>query len=200
MPDFVLEDALGGAVAGIDEVGRGPWAGPVVACAVVLDRARMPAGLAAALDDSKKLNPARREALFEPLLACAEHGLGEASVEEIDRLNILKASMLAMQRAFDRLPATADAALVDGNRAPALPCPVETVVKGDARSLSIASASIIAKVTRDRLMQGLARAFPFYGWETNSGYGTAAHRAGIERHGITEHHRRSFAPIARYAK
>ncbi len=200
MPDFTLEDALGGAVAGIDEVGRGPWAGPVIACAVVLHRDLLPTDLAAGLDDSKKLSPARRESLFEQLLSCADHGLAQASVDEIDRLNILQASMLAMRRAFDRLPAAADAALIDGNRAPDLPCPVETVVKGDSQSLSIAAASIIAKVTRDRLMQGLARTFPGYGWETNAGYGTAAHRAGIERHGITEHHRRSFAPIARYAK
>ncbi len=200
MPDFTLEAAYDGAVAGIDEVGRGPWAGPVIACAVVLRPETLPNGLSAALDDSKKLSAHRREALFDALVACTDHGLAEASVAEIDRLNILQATMLAMRRAFDRLPRPAAAALVDGNRAPALPCPVQTVVKGDSRSLSIAAASIIAKVTRDRMMQGLARAFPGYGWETNAGYGTAAHRAGIERQGITEHHRRSFAPIARYAK
>jgi len=200
MPDFALENAFTGAVAGIDEVGRGPWAGPVVACAVVIHRDRLSPGLAAALDDSKKLSAERRETLFQQLLSCCDHGLGEASVREIDDLNILQASMLAMRRAFDRLPRSADVALVDGNRAPDLPCPVETVIKGDSRSLSIAAASVIAKVTRDRMMQTLALTFPGYGWETNAGYGTAAHRTGLERQGITEHHRRSFAPIARYAK
>ncbi len=193
---IALDDGLDRA----GQVGRGPWAGPVVACAVVLHPERLPPGLAAALDDSKKLSAARREALFDPLIVSTDYGLAEASVQEIDRLNILQASMLAMRRAFDRLPEPAAAALVDGNRAPDLPCHVQTVVKGDSRSLSIAAASIIAKVTRDRLMRGLARAFPGYGWETNAGYGTAAHREGLERQGITEHHRRSFAPIARYTK
>lgn len=200
MPDFALEDCHGGVVAGIDEVGRGPWAGPVVACAVVIDRARFPEDLASLLDDSKKLSAARRAALHQRLLDCCAHGLAQASVAEIDRLNILQASLLAMRRAFERLSAVADVALVDGNRAPSLPCPVETVVKGDGRSLSIAAASIIAKVSRDRLMQDLALRHPGYGWETNAGYGTAAHRAGLERLGVTEHHRRSFAPISRYTK
>jgi ribonuclease HII len=196
-PDFSFEQSFPGVVCGIDEVGRGPLAGPVVAAAVVLPRA-LPPDLERRLDDSKKLSEKTRETLFPLILGCAQVGIGSADVDEIDRLNILKATFLAMQRALAALlqKTTVDHALVDGNRAPALPCPVTCLVKGDSRSLSIAAASVVAKVTRDRLMAGLAEQFPGYGWERNAGYGTEEHKQAIHRLGITPHHRRSFAPIA----
>ncbi|MDX1423212.1 MAG: ribonuclease HII [Kiloniellales bacterium] len=206
MPDFVMETEHGAAagriVVGIDEAGRGPWAGPVTAAAAWLEPARLSPGFRAALDDSKRLARPTREAIFEEMLALAAAGepalrfaLGEASVEEIDRLNILQASLLAMARAVAAFGRQPDIALVDGNRAPALACRVATVVGGDARCLSIAAASIAAKVTRDRLMAGLAERHPGYGWETNAGYGTGAHHRALRRLGVTPHHRRSFAPI-----
>jgi ribonuclease HII len=191
MPDFSLEDAAGGIVAGIDEAGRGPWAGPVVAAAVILDRHRVPPGL----DDSKALSAKKRAALFSPILETARVGVGRAGVEDIERLNILGAALLAMARAMEDLGTQPDLALIDGNRPPRLPCPVQCVVKGDSRSLSVAAASIVAKVTRDRLMAELAQTFPGYGWERNAGYGTREHSAALERLGVTPHHRRSFAPI-----
>jgi ribonuclease HII len=196
MPDFALERAAGGCVAGVDEAGRGPWAGPVVAAAAILDPDGIPKSLLERLDDSKKLSAAVRESLFEGLRTHAVTSVGMASVAEIDRLNILAATMLAMRRAVEGLPRTPSLALVDGNRAPELPCPVRTVVQGDSRCFSIAAASIVAKVTRDRMMAKLAIAHPGYGWETNQGYGTAAHRDGLDRLGVTVHHRRSFKPIA----
>ncbi len=195
MPDFAMEERVGGPVAGLDEVGRGPWAGPVVACAAVIDRARFPKDLAAQLDDSKNLTAAQREALYPQLIQNTDYAIAEASVTEIDELNILQASLLAMRRAFAGLASTPVAALVDGNRDPGLPCPTELVVKGDSRSLSIAAASVIAKVHRDRLMADLAAAFPGYGWERNAGYGVKTHREALTRLGVTPHHRRSFAPI-----
>ena len=184
----------GGPVAGVDEVGRGPWAGPVVAAAVVL-KADAPDGLLGALNDSKKLPAARREALAAAIPDHAWLGVGAASVTEIDRLNILAASHLAMQRAVARLPRAPAACLVDGNRLPSLGCPAEAVVKGDARSLSIAAASIVAKVLRDRLMARLGARYAAYNWQKNAGYGTKAHREGLAEAGVTAHHRRSFAPI-----
>ena len=196
MPDLVLERSLPGPVAGIDEAGRGPLAGPVVAAAVILPPRGLPGALARRIDDSKKLPPALREELFALLAARAEIAIGSASVEEIDRLNILQATMLAMARALGRLSDPPATALVDGNRAPALPCAVQTVIGGDGLSLSIAAASIVAKVTRDRLMARLARRHPGFGWERNAGYGTAEHRAALVRLGPTRHHRRSFAPIS----
>ncbi len=195
MPDFSLEEAAGGLVAGVDEAGRGPWAGPVVAGAAILDRAGLSGVLRRGLDDSKKLKRRRREELFEALEAEARIGIGAAEVAEIDSLNILRASLLAMARAVGDLGVVPELALVDGNRRPNLPCPVVCVVKGDGRSLSIAAASIAAKVTRDRIMADLARAHPGYGWERNSGYGTAEHQAALRRLGVTPHHRRSFAPV-----
>jgi ribonuclease HII len=199
-PDFVHERRLGGRVAGIDEAGRGPWAGPVVAAAVVLTPAALAIPALGGLNDSKKLTAARRAALFDSLAAAAqdgtvEVGVGEASVAEIDRLNILAATMLAMRRAVAALPQPPGHALVDGNRLPDLACPATTLVGGDARSLSIAAASIVAKVTRDQLMAALDAAHPGYGWARNAGYGTAEHRAGLARLGPCDHHRRSFAPI-----
>jgi ribonuclease HII len=196
MPDFSLETAAGGVVAGIDEAGRGPWAGPVVAAAVVLDAASLPVDMLALIDDSKKLRPARRSELFERLRQCARIGVGAAEVDEIDAINILAATHAAMARAVDALGMAPDVALVDGNRPPALGCRAHCVIGGDGLSLSIAAASIVAKVTRDRIMADLANAFPGYGWERNAGYGTAEHRAALERLGVTPHHRRSFRPIA----
>ncbi len=202
MPDFDLENAYikthpGAVVAGVDEAGRGPWAGPVVASAVILNIDELPADLIDGLDDSKKLTALRRDVLFSALHNCgaATIGVGQADVQEIDTLNILKATYRAMERAIDDLGHEVSLALVDGNRAPPLPCAVTTVIKGDGKSLSIAAASVIAKVTRDRHMTGLAAAFPGYGWETNMGYGTAKHQDAIDRLGVTDHHRRSFAPI-----
>lgn len=200
MPDFALERAAGGMVAGIDEAGRGPWAGPVVAAAAILEPETLPDDLVQRLDDSKKLSRPVRDTLFNALQDHAQLGVGMASVPEIDDRNILAATMLAMRRALLALPVTPDIALVDGNRSPDLPCPVETVIRGDSRSLSIAAASIIAKVTRDRIMTELAAEHPGYGWERNAGYGTKAHREALERYGVTVHHRRSFKPIASYLK
>ncbi len=203
VPDFSLETRLGGGrgrlVVGIDEAGRGPWAGPVVAAAVWLAPEALPADLLERIDDSKRLTRPAREALHRALRQAGPHaariGVGEAGVAEIDRHNILQASLLAMARAVAGLDLTPDAALVDGNRAPDLPCPVETVIKGDGRSLSVAAASIVAKVTRDHHMGELAARHPGYGWERNQGYGTAEHRAALTRLGVTPEHRRSFRPV-----
>jgi ribonuclease HII len=203
MPDDRLERALPGRVAGVDEVGRGPLAGPVFAAAVVLSRP-VPHALAALLDDSKKLDAARRDAAFAALIAAhrggaIEIGVGAASVGEIESLNILRAALLAMSRAVARLPAPPDVALVDGNQPPPLPCAVRCVVGGDGLSLSIAAASIVAKVLRDRAMARLAVRWPGYGWERNAGYPTAAHREALIRLGPTRHHRIGFAPLRQLA-
>jgi ribonuclease HII len=196
MPDFALEQRCPGLVCGIDEAGRGPLAGPVVAAAVILDRKRLPRALRHGLDDSKKLSAAAREDYARLLGAgAARIGIGAASVAEIDRLNILRASLLAMARAVAALDVLPALALVDGNVPPPLPCAVATVVGGDGLSLSIAAASVIAKVTRDRLMRLLALRYGGYGWERNAGYATAEHRAALGRLGPTPHHRCSFAPV-----
>ena len=195
MPDLSLETAAGGIVVGIDEVGRGPWAGPVVAAAVILDASRLPAALAAAIDDSKRLTAVAREAIAIELPSFARIAIGAATVQEIAVRNILGATFLAMTRAVARLGIVPDVALVDGNRVPDLPCPARAVVGGDGLSLSIAAASVVAKVTRDRLMARLGSRYPGFGWERNSGYGTPEHRAALTRLGVTPHHRRSFAPI-----
>lgn len=202
MPTFRLERAIlkanpAAVIAGIDEAGRGPWAGPVVAGAAILDPIQLPEVLLREIDDSKKLTATTRERLFDLLQAerCIVIGVGQASVTEIDSVNILQATYLAMGRALANLGRHVDVALVDGNRAPPLPCAVQAVVKGDSLSLSIAAASIAAKVTRDRIMTALAAQHPGYRWETNMGYGTAAHHDALQRLGVTAHHRRSFAPI-----
>jgi len=268
VPDFSHEISAGRndgkVICGVDEVGRGPWAGPVVAAALVLPH-DFPESLLVQIRDSKKMSAVAREKLFAPLTDLCPHAIAEASVGEIDQLNILWASMLAMQRAVDQLsqsltdfhiikqsasfpllmgegrdggdvgtrtegiswhrrhphnqyhphPAPPpsrgrefslmemgrnnsvelDLALVDGNRAPKISCATQIIIKGDDKSYSIAAASIIAKVHRDRLMKKLAEEFPHYGWESNAGYGTAQHIAGLATHGVTRWHRTSFAPI-----
>ncbi len=196
-PDFSFELAAQARgyrhVCGIDEAGRGPWAGPVVAAAVILDGDHIPPGV----NDSKKLKEAEREALFEQVLRHARIGIGIADVTRIDRDNILAATLWAMGEAVRRLRILPALALVDGNRAPRLCCPVQTIVAGDARCLSIAAASIIAKVTRDRLMRELDRQYPGYGFARHKGYGTAEHQAALARLGPCPQHRGSFAPVAR---
>ncbi|MGX9352786.1 ribonuclease HII [Shimia sp. W99] len=196
MPDYSLEQgalAQGATrVAGVDEVGRGPLAGPVTAAAVVLDPDNIPEGL----NDSKKLSAKRREAVFVEIMKKAEVSIAHASVEEIDEINILRASHLAMERAVAGLPHAPDYLLIDGNMIPrGLTLRSQAVVKGDARSLSIAAASIVAKITRDRIMWDLAQQFPGYGWETNAGYPSKSHKAALQNLGVTPHHRRSFKPV-----
>lgn len=200
MPSLLHERRLaarhGAPLVGLDEAGRGPWAGPVVAGCVCLPEKLSPR-LARDLDDSKKLSEAQRELLFAEILATCQQGIGLASVAEIDQHNILQATFLAMRRAYEAAGLVARVALVDGNRAPPLPCPTETLIGGDGLSLSIAAASILAKVARDRLMVELARQHPGYGWERNKGYGTAEHAAALLHLGVTAAHRHSFAPIKR---
>jgi ribonuclease HII len=196
MPDYTIESQHRGRIAGVDEAGRGPLAGPVVAAAVVFANG-VPEALAGLLDDSKKLTGEQRQTAFATLRASAgvEIGVGAASVAEIARLNILHAAMLAMARAVLRLPSPPDLALVDGNRPPALCCHVRCVVGGDALCLSIAAASIIAKVVRDRAMTRLHARFPAYGWSSNAGYATEKHRAALREFGPSVHHRQDFGTV-----
>lgn len=195
MPHYIHESRWlkenSGFIAGVDEAGRGPLAGPVVAAAVILNRKNIPKGL----NDSKKLTEKAREDSFVQIMECAIVGVGEASVDEIDLLNIRQATHVAMARAVRALATPATFALVDGNDAPALPCPCDTLVEGDAISVSIAAASIVAKVTRDRMMRALHDLHPGYGWSSNKGYGTEEHLSALLRLGVTGHHRRSFAPV-----
>lgn len=195
-PDFTLEqtaiDAGHTLIAGVDEVGRGPLCGPVTAAAVILDPQNIPAGL----NDSKKLTAKRREALYDLLLECATVSVAHATVAEIDELNILRASHLAMERAVAGLPQTPDHVLIDGNLIPkGLTLSAQAVVKGDGKSVSIAAASIMAKTVRDRIMVDLAQQYPGYGWEKNAGYPTAVHLESLQKLGVTPHHRRSFKPV-----
>ncbi|MDP2518542.1 ribonuclease HII [Shimia thalassica] len=195
-PDYSYEQAAlaRGAtrVAGVDEVGRGPLAGPVTAAAVVLDSDNIPPGM----NDSKVLSAKKREALYDVILAVADVSIAHASVEEIDELNILRASHLAMERAVAGLKTAPDHLLIDGNMIPrGLTGSTEAVIKGDAKSLSISAASIVAKICRDRIMWDLAQQFPGYGWETNAGYPSKSHREALQNLGVTPHHRRSFKPV-----
>ena len=198
MPTLIYETRHGRRdgrhICGVDEVGRGPLAGPVTAAAVILPAA-LPRYMRKAIRDSKKMAAAEREALFDPLNALCLSCVAEASVAEIDTLNILWASMLAMQRAVAGLQTRIDIALIDGNRCPELACPAVAIIGGDDISLSIAAASILAKVTRDRFMARLASDHPQYGWERNAGYATPHHRQALAAHGPTPWHRRSFAPV-----
>lgn len=201
MPDFAIEETLAGLVAGVDEAGRGPWAGPVVAGAVVILDKKLDAFLLEGLDDSKKLSAKKRELLYEKLFEAQEKGqlrigIGQASAAEIDQMNILQATFEAMRRAVAALGVCPDAAIIDGNQNPKnFPCPSKTVVKGDGRSYSIAAASIAAKVYRDRLMADLAKRYPYYGFEKNAGYGTKAHIEGLQKYGVIPEHRKSYRPI-----
>jgi ribonuclease HII len=187
-------------VCGIDEVGRGPLAGPVVSACVLIPIENLDNSLWREITDSKKISAIKREKLFEPIKELCFYGIAEATHQEIDQINIHHATLLAMKRAYEAMiaderpnPATA---LIDGKFAPQINCPTQTVIKGDTLSLSIGAASIIAKVTRDRLMKKLHEEFPHYGWDTNAGYGTKTHMEGLESHGLTPFHRLSFAPCA----
>ena len=194
-PTFELEAAelqlAPGAICGVDEAGRGPWAGPVVAAAVILDPGHIPANL----DDSKVLDEEARAFLFNRITKSAEVGVGIADVDRIDRDNILNATLWAMSEAVAALRIKPRLVLVDGNRAPRIGIETRTIVKGDAKCVSIAAASIIAKVTRDRLMMAYARDYPGYGFERHKGYGTPEHQAAIDKHGVCALHRRSFKPV-----
>lgn len=192
LPDLSFEKSAGGIVAGVDEAGRGPWAGPVVAGAVILNYNKIPEGI----NDSKKIPYAKRKILYEKICEHSCIGVGISTVEEIDRLNILQATLLAMHRAIENLGNTnINLVLIDGNKAPKMDFPTKTIIGGDALCLSIAAASIIAKTTRDRIMQDLSHEYPEYGWESNFGYGTQKHQEALAKHGITRHHRSSYKPI-----
>ena len=206
MPDFSLEESLGlstsAVIVGVDEVGRGPLAGPVTAAAVFVDRQKITLDLLTKIDDSKKISQKKHATISKQIESIAIIGIGWASSGEIDQLNILEATMLAMQRAISSLRkqiiSDPDYILIDGNKIPRLDFPSKAIVRGDEKSLSIAAASIVAKSTRDAFMTSLSKLYPAYGWEKNAGYGTHEHLAAIEREGITVHHRRSFKPIANY--
>ena len=204
MPDFELENKIYGLVVGVDEAGRGPWAGPVVSGAVVFKDKELPNELLKSLNDSKKLTAQKREQLYEVLREEEKKGqvfigVGQASVEEIDQLNILQATFLAMKRATDELKFQPHAVLVDGNQVPKnLNLPCQTVVKGDGKSFSIAAASVVAKVYRDRLMKSLAVQYPYYAFEKNAGYGTKIHIEGLKKYGVTPAHRKSYKPVKEF--
>ena len=206
MPNFELEDSFAGAVAGVDEAGRGPWVGPVVAGCVFFVNRNVDAKLLENLNDSKKISKKKREMLFDLLHIEAEKGnvligIGEASAKEIDEINILNASFLAMKRAVENAKIKPDMVLIDGNREPKdFDYKTKAVIKGDAKSYSISGASILAKVYRDRLMEDMAKKYPYYGFEKNAGYGTKAHIEGLEKYGITPEHRKSYAPIKAFLK
>lgn len=204
MPDFEIENSCKGLVVGVDEAGRGPWAGPVVAGAVVFLDKNMDDFLLKNLNDSKKLSAKKRQQLYACLLEQQKQGklvlgIGQASCQEIDEKNILQATFMAMQRAVSALAVQPQMAIIDGNQKPKnFSLPSQTVIKGDAKSLSISAASIVAKVYRDKLMSDLALKYPFYAFEKNAGYGTAAHIAGLKTHGVTPEHRLSYKPIKVY--
>ncbi len=192
-PDFTLENSH--IVCGIDEAGRGPLCGPVVAACVFIPHEARTLPFWRDVNDSKKLSAIKRDKLFKLITAHSYFGIGEASASEIDKINILQATLLAMSRAYHALQYSCHIALIDGNKAPSLPCETQTIIKGDSKSISIACASIIAKVTRDRTMAKLDQLYPAYGWVQNAGYGTQAHLDALARFGPTPHHRQSFAPL-----
>ena len=194
MPNFLIEEDFGWPnklIAGIDEAGRGPWAGPVVSAAVVLNKKNIPSDL----NDSKKISEKKRQSLYSSIYNSHFVGVGISSIEEIDNLNILQATFLSMKRALDNLDCSVDAILVDGNLDPGFDYKTECIVNGDSISFSIAAASIIAKVTRDNLMSKIHKEFPNYNWKRNKGYGTKEHRNALEIYGPCKYHRKSFSPI-----
>lgn len=204
MPSWEIENEFSGNICGIDEAGRGPWVGPVVAAAVMFLTHDINAELLNNLNDSKKLTAKKREYLYDLLLNEAQkgklcYGIAEASAREIDDLNILNATFLAMRRAAEKLSIKPDKALIDGNRLPTdFCCPTNCYISGDARSYSIAAASILAKVYRDRLMQEMAQKYPGYGFAKNAGYGTKDHIDGLKKYGVTPQHRHSYKPIKEF--
>ncbi len=192
MPSLAYEREAGCLVAGVDEAGRGPIAGPVVAAAVILPVRGIPRGI----DDSKAMTAAEREKVLAKIERSSIVGVGVASVHEIDQINILQASLLAMRRAVMAMPVCPRAILVDGNKLPYdLPCPARAIIDGDAISRSVAAASIVAKVVRDRIMDALAQSYPGFGWDHNRGYSTPDHKDALNRLGVTPHHRRTFASV-----
>ena len=194
VPNFLIEEDFGWPnklIAGIDEAGRGPWAGPVVSAAVVLNKKNIPSDL----NDSKKISEKKRQSLYSSIYNSHFVGVGISSIEEIDNLNILQATFLSMKRALDNLDCSVDAILVDGNLDPGFDYKTECIVNGDSISFSIAAASIIAKVTRDNLMSKIHKEFPNYNWKRNKGYGTKEHRNALEMYGPCKYHRKSFSPI-----
>ena len=197
-PDFTLENEYSGLVCGLDEVGRGPAAGPVVAGCVYMPEDVRNLSLTAEIQDSKKLSYKKLEELYEFITEYCVWAVAEKSPQEIDEINILQASLQAMAEALNKTGLEYTHALVDGNKLPVLPCSASAIKKGDSKSVSIAAASIVAKVTRDRYMRKLHEHYPHYGWDTNVGYPSKAHKAGIDAHGITEHHRKSFAPVKNF--
>ena len=191
MPDLSFEQKLQGTICGIDEAGRGPLIGSVVAaCVIIEDNIVLPA-----IDDSKKISEKKRAELFDFIINNLKYGIGEATSTEIDEINILNATMLAMQRSYKNLAINCDYALIDGNKCPDLSCKSISIIKGDSKSLSIAAASIVAKVTRDNMLIELDKKHPEYGFAQHKGYGTKKHLQAIEKYGIIEQHRKSFAPI-----
>ncbi len=192
--DFSLEDQCDGVVCGLDEVGRGPLAGPVVAACVVIPFEKRDLDFVADIQDSKKVSAKKREILYDKIMEHFPCAVAEVSPYEIDELNILQASLLGMKLAHDEV-GNIDYSLVDGNKSPALSSQSMTVIKGDQKSKTIAAASIVAKVHRDRIMSALAEEYPHYGWESNSGYPTKQHREAILQYGITPEHRKSFGPV-----
>lgn len=205
MPSFEIEQQyLHKRIAGVDEAGCGPWAGPVVAAAAVWQNTELTHNVISLIDDSKKLSKTKREKIFDILMelpkSVFDFGVGQASVAEIDSINIGKATGLAMCRAVANLSSMVEVVLVDGIRKPDLQAEIMTVIKGDQISTSIATASIIAKVTRDKIMEKLSDDFPVYGWMQNAGYGTKQHQEALTQYGITEHHRKTYAPIAKLVR
>ena len=195
MPDLSIEKKKNNLnyklIAGVDEAGRGPWAGPVYSAAVILDTANIPAEI----NDSKKMSEKKRNEIYSRIVSEHHCAVGIADVNEIDELNILQASLLSMKRAITNLLLKPDFVLIDGAHKPALDIDSENIIKGDNKSLSIAAASIIAKVERDQFMKKIDEEYPHYNWKKNKGYGTKEHQNALNLHGISEHHRKSFSPI-----